>query len=137
MNFTVDDPWDGGRQPAYVRDGCQWIPSNATTQVTMWWGYSILQYPNFHYVYFGKFYGNTEGKEGYARHNSLNFTFMPIPGDLNGNGVVDTSDLLILSGLYGADIMEYPNSYYDLNGDGLIDICDIIIVSKNYGRTVP
>jgi hypothetical protein len=137
INFTVLDPWYCGRQPVYIKNEDKWIPVNATSQITLWWGYLILQYPNLHYEYFGKFFGSTEGAQGYALYNSAGFTFMPIPGDLDGNGMVDTIDLMVMSQFYSLNITDYPNCYYDLNRDGAIDSFDITIVTTNYGRTDP
>ncbi len=53
-------------------------------------------------------------------------------GDLNCDGVVDVSDLLILLGQWGtcAD----PNDCAaDLNGDGIVDVSDLLILLGNWG----
>jgi hypothetical protein len=137
ITFNVLDPWYCGRQPCYTRNGDKWIPTNATTQIAVWWGYSILQYPYLHCVYFGEFYGMKEGFQGYALYGNSEYTFMPIPGDLDENGIVDAKDLLAITQLYNKDLNEYPNRYYDLNGDGVIDVYDIVIVTSNFGRATP
>jgi hypothetical protein len=137
INFTALDPWSGGRQPKYTQTTCKWKPENATTQIIVWWGYLVLQYPNLHYAYFGEFYGNTEGKAGYALYGNNSYSFTPVPGDLDGNGKVDTIDMNIISQFYSADVKEYPNGYYDLNRDGEIDVCDMVVVASNFGRTDP
>jgi hypothetical protein len=62
------------------------------------------------------------------------YTFVPIPGDLNRDGIVDIVDLMIIASMYGKD-----NKYYNFDnslGD-TIDIYDIVIVAKNFGRTTP
>jgi hypothetical protein len=137
INFTVLDPWTGGRQPAYSQGDCSWTPNNATSRVAIWWGYVLLQYPSAHYVYFGQFYGSTRDVQGYAVYGQMEFTFMPVPGDLDGNGVVDAGDLAIITQFYNKPVSAYPNAYYDLNGDGVIDIYDVVIVARNYGRNSP
>jgi hypothetical protein len=137
INFTVLDPWDCGRQPKYVESECSWLPGNATSYIVVWWGYTVVQYPDLHYVYFGEFYGDTSGKQDYALYSGSAFTFMPVPGDLDGNGKVDATDLWIISQEYDANVAQYPNGYYDLNGDGVVDLFDVTIVARNYGRISP
>jgi len=53
-------------------------------------------------------------------------------GDLNGDGVVDGADLLILLGAWGkcADPADCPA---DLNGDGVVDGADLLILLGNWG----
>jgi hypothetical protein len=55
-----------------------------------------------------------------------------IPGDLNGDGVVDVLDLLILLDAWGAcdDCNECPA---DLNGDCSVDVLDLLILLDNWG----
>jgi hypothetical protein len=65
------------------------------------------------------------------------YTFTAIPGDLNLDGKVDITDVMMEASYYGLPLGTYPNMYYDLNGDGFIDIYDIVIVAKNFGRTSP
>jgi outer membrane protein assembly factor BamB len=55
-----------------------------------------------------------------------------IPGDINGEGVVDVSDLGILGVnwlLSGSHILN-PNA--DINGDGVVDINDLGIMGQNW-----
>jgi hypothetical protein len=61
-----------------------------------------------------------------------------IQGDLDGNGVVDMQDLVILIEAFGA----YPghprwNDEADLNGDGKVDIVDAALLLTNLGKTAP
>jgi uncharacterized repeat protein (TIGR02543 family) len=56
------------------------------------------------------------------------FTFSPIRGDIDNNGVVDVFDLRTVAAYY-----DQQNSTYDLNGDGYIDIFDVVIASTNFG----
>ncbi len=51
-------------------------------------------------------------------------------GDLNGDGVVDVSDLLILLGAWGSCSGQCPA---DLNGDGVVDVSDLLMLLSNWG----
>ena len=63
-----------------------------------------------------------------------------ILGDVNGDGAVDTTDLINFKEAYGSESGD-PNwttyAYCDLNGDGKVDALDLFILSKNYGKSVP
>jgi uncharacterized repeat protein (TIGR02543 family) len=56
------------------------------------------------------------------------YTFSPIRGDIDNNGVVEIFDLRTIAAYY-----DQQNSTYDLNGDGLIDIFDVVTTSTNFG----
>jgi len=55
-----------------------------------------------------------------------------VPGDLDGDGVVDVSDLLLLLGEWGtcADPNDCPA---DLNNDGVVNVSDLLILLANWG----
>ncbi len=55
-----------------------------------------------------------------------------MPGDLNGDGVVDVSDLLILLGAWG-DCPDSGSCPEDINGDGTVDVSDLLILLGNWG----
>jgi hypothetical protein len=87
--------------------------------------------------------GNELGLEGDAVLSAL--TFIPtediqqlvldagirigVPGDLDGDGDVDLSDLGILLASFGVD------DGGDINGDGVTDLADLGILLSNYGYT--
>jgi hypothetical protein len=55
-----------------------------------------------------------------------------IPGDLNGDGVVDGADLLILLSAWGK--CDDPDACQaDLNNDGAVDGADLLILLSNWG----
>jgi len=57
-------------------------------------------------------------------------------GDINGDGVVDISDLATVARAYGARVGDPRyNPNYDLNGDGFINIVDLAIIGVNYGKS--
>ena len=55
------------------------------------------------------------------------------PGDVDGNGRVDFSDLLTLAQFYGQ-----PGSWGmgDFNGDGRVDFADLLLLAQHYGQAV-
>ena len=57
-------------------------------------------------------------------------------GDVNGDGVVDASDLFDFSKAYGSSLGDTNwNPYCDFNGDDKVDFSDLIDLKKNYGET--
>ncbi len=55
-----------------------------------------------------------------------------LPGDANGDGVVDFSDFLVLSRHFNQEVE--PNTSGDLDGSGIVDFSDFLIYSGNFGR---
>jgi hypothetical protein len=53
----------------------------------------------------------------------------PCPGDLDGDGVVNVSDLLILLGAWGP----CDNCPQDLNGDGIVNVSDLLALLADWG----
>jgi len=61
---------------------------------------------------------------------------LTFPGDTNGDGRVDASDLFNLSKGYGSDPLGSKwNSEYDFNRDGKVDVSDLFDLSRNYGKS--
>ncbi|MEM3576952.1 MAG: cohesin domain-containing protein [Candidatus Bathyarchaeia archaeon] len=60
-----------------------------------------------------------------------------IPGDINGDDIVDVLDALLASNAFGTNPgMPNWNPDCDINGDDIVDIFDMILLSKNFGKTV-
>ena len=56
-----------------------------------------------------------------------------IPGDADGNGIVEFADFLILSSNFGrADGVTRGDG--DFDGSGVVDFADFLVLSANYGR---
>lgn len=53
-----------------------------------------------------------------------------ITGDVNGDGVVNMMDLLLLLGAWGQN----PGHPADLNGDGVVNVQDLLILLSNWTR---
>jgi parallel beta-helix repeat protein len=59
----------------------------------------------------------------------------PLPGDANGDCVVNFDDLIILAKNYNATGMSWSQG--DFTGDGVVNFDDLLVLSKNYNRTAP
>jgi hypothetical protein len=57
-------------------------------------------------------------------------TPIPLPGDINLDGVVNILDFTALSNAFGT-----TNQSSDINGDGIVNILDYTILSNNFGNT--
>jgi hypothetical protein len=77
--------------------------------------------------------GETDITDNSFTDGTISMTF---PGDANGDGQVDASDLSDLSKTYGLDTSEPGwNPKCDFNGDGKTDVSDLFDQGKNYGRS--
>jgi hypothetical protein len=57
-----------------------------------------------------------------------------LPGDADGNGVVDVGDLGILAANYGGSGKSWSQG--DFTGDGVVDVADLGVLAANYGTGV-
>jgi hypothetical protein len=64
---------------------------------------------------------------GYSRPTAPN----PCIGDINGDGLTNAGDFVILAGAFGS--MVTPNTGGDLNGDGLVNAADFVILAGDFG----
>jgi hypothetical protein len=53
-------------------------------------------------------------------------------GDVNGDGTIDISDLVILGSQFGSTSPSPAAA--DINGDGVVDIVDIVLAARNLGE---
>jgi hypothetical protein len=58
------------------------------------------------------------------------------PGDANGDGKVDFSDLLLLAQHYGQKAATTVSSG-DFNGDGSVGFGDLLLLAQHYGQSAP
>lgn len=66
----------------------------------------------------------------------LNCADTPCPGDVNGNGTVDLSDLSSLLSHFGT-LSGATLADGDLDGDGDVDLGDLSLLLSNFGTTCP
>jgi len=60
------------------------------------------------------------------------------PGDVNGDGKVNSTDLIALSQAYGStQTLPNWNPNCDFNRDNIISVLDLHPLGKNYGKTKP
>jgi hypothetical protein len=73
--------------------------------------------------------------ESYAKYGGVTLQYDPnvVPGDINGDGLVDVADYNI----WAANVGMTGASWWqgDLNGDGLVDVADYNIWAANVGKT--
>ena len=64
---------------------------------------------------------------GRGKDSGSVYVYVAIPGDLNGDGVVDAADLSILGGAWGSS-----NTIADIDGDGIVNVADFGIIGRNW-----
>lgn len=85
-------------------------------------------------------FGSTEliTDTGAVDHDKIDglYRYTPIPGDINGDGIVNIMDLATVARAYGTKPGDPKwNELVDVNNDNIINILDLIPVARNYGRT--
>jgi len=137
-NFT----WLNGEPPTYT-DGAS--PTNGGVEVIQYTGTTTTAVTVFDgtgtengsVVYYAlPVYCLNQTERDRLVINSVNWLLPRTPGDVNGDGTVDASDLLDLSKAYGSEPGDSnwdPNC--DFNDDAKVDASDLFDLSKNYGVT--
>ena len=66
----------------------------------------------------------------------MNVYVSPVLGDINGDGIVDTFDVVTVAIAFGSS-PEDPNwnQAADLNNDDTVDIFDVVLLAQNFGKT--
>ena len=82
-----------------------------------------------------EFHADTWGSGFTLWYDGVGFSPDPtLPGDANGDGVVNVSDLGILATNYGTGDAQWHDG--DFTGDNLVDVSDLGILATYYGQTV-
>jgi hypothetical protein len=78
--------------------------------------------------------GTQQGLDNNCDGVISNTESLPCPGDFNGDGLVNTTDMLIFLGSYGCSGLCGPT---DMNGDGFVNSTDLLILLGLYGTICP
>ncbi|HBO43774.1 MAG TPA: hypothetical protein DD670_07550 [Planctomycetaceae bacterium] len=77
------------------------------------------------------------GDATYAGFSEVRFygtSLIPdVPGDTNGDGIVDGTDSRVLGGYWGASVTAGDATKGDFNGDGVVDATDATILAAHWG----
>ncbi|HUU69749.1 MAG TPA: dockerin type I domain-containing protein, partial [Planctomycetota bacterium] len=68
---------------------------------------------------------------------SGDYNIVDLPGDVNGDCVVNILDLIAIRNRQGQDPAIGENGKYDINGDGRINILDLILVRNRLNTQCP
>jgi len=147
-NLTVTDPTHPVTQdlPASLDWFTPWYPDGVSPTNG---GAEVIQYTGTCWTAVSVYEGASDGSVVYCAFslyflkqperqiliiNSVRWLLPWAPGDVNGDGSVDASDLSELSKAYGSDSSK-PNwdPDCDINDDGKVDASDLFDLSKNYG----
>ena len=74
--------------------------------------------------------GSGEGPRGAVETSAPAY----LPGDVNGDGTVNFTDLIVVAQHYGATAATWAEG--DLNGDGAVNFADLLIIARKYGHSI-
>ena len=63
------------------------------------------------------------------------YTPLPCPGELSGDGRITTKDLTLLLRNYGFEVLPFTNG--DFTGDGMVNSYDLSVLLSHFGETCP
>jgi hypothetical protein len=92
--------------------------------------------PDGHYTM-----GHRRGETADAEFNDMTFQhegrFSILTGDLDRNGTVGFSDLVILAGNYNAAGKTYSQGNIDYSADGRVNFSDLVLLAGSYNKSLP
>jgi hypothetical protein len=63
-----------------------------------------------------------------------NYSYVPIKGDVDSNGLVDIFDLAAVATYYNVRSTDPQYIFdFDLNNDNIIDVFDLVLIARNFG----
>jgi hypothetical protein len=112
------------------------LPIGNSTTITFKWNTTGFAYGNYTIsATVTLATGETNSWTGPFTYGTVRVT---IPGDANGDGVVDASDFFILERAWGTSIgQKNYDPRADFNGDGVVDAQDFYILEVHWGMSVP
>jgi hypothetical protein len=112
------------------------LASEKSTNTTFTWNTTGLAYGN----YTISAYAQPPPYQTDTRHDTYKSPvpiLVSIPGDANGDGVVDASDFFILERAWGTSVgQKNYDPRADFNGDGVVDALDFYILEVHWGKSV-
>jgi len=126
-------------EPVYlILSTTNWNPSKASDYMTLRWDYTGQPMNSGETLQITLALSVSRYIEGIS---SFSFDILitgshNLPGDVNGDGVVDSYDLFALADAFGSrpgDPNWNPNCDFDMNG--VVDSSDLFILAENYGKS--
>ena len=77
----------------------------------------------------------TVGEQDIDLDDILDGAITLVPGDINGDGQIDSIDLTKLISEYGKSGSSIGDSLADINGDGQVDSIDLTLLISGYGKS--
>jgi hypothetical protein len=112
------------------------LASGKSTNTTFTWNTTGLAYGN----YTISAYAHPLPYQTDTQHDTYKSSvpiLVTIPGDANGDGVVDASDLFILERAWGTSVgQKNYDPRADFNGDGVVDASDFFILEYHWDQSV-
>jgi hypothetical protein len=110
------------------------LSNGTTTSVSFTWNTTGFAYGNYTLVANAAQIGGEVDIEDNTY--SLCWILVAIPGDVDGSGLVDIFDVVMITSIYEArigDLQYSPNS--DIDNNGIIDIFDVVACTGHYEET--
>jgi hypothetical protein len=106
------------------------LPPNSTTVLDFSWNTGNWT--------FGDYILSAKANVSYNIFSEFYVSRLVLAGDLNGDGIVDIYDAIILGNAYNSTPGRPTwNSNADINGDGIVDIYDAILLANNFNKSYP
>ena len=94
----------------------------------------ISQILRFH----GSGFGHSEKRNsagGFSSSSTITTSRTLTPGDINGDGQIDSKDLSILMSNFGLVVENIIRAGADLNGDGQVDSSDLSLLMEGFNQS--
>jgi len=126
-------------QTEYAQPSCTklvTLESGASATFTFVWNTTGYAYGNYT---IGAYAWPVQGETNLQDNLMVDaIVYVGVPGDINGDGIVDIYDAILLANAYNSTpekVKWNPNA--DINGDNIVDIYDAIILANHYNQHYP